>query len=117
MAELNGNGNGYRNGNGSVVLKDIVMWLLGALISILLLVGNSTLQSINNKLDALGRSVTDHESRLSKIEAFVVYNTARVDGIEGRERDNWDAAPYRSRSAPPTRMKAHKTNDPNLEQQ
>ena len=76
---------------GNVQLKDIVMWLLGALLSIIMLISGFTLNSIDKKMGALSDIISDHSSRLSRVEAVQLYDSGRISGIEDREREAWMA--------------------------
>jgi hypothetical protein len=76
-------------GNG-LALKDLVMWVLGALMSVLLLLGNATLGNIDKKLEAFDKKFDDlqgvvirHERELGGVDDM----KQRLDAMENRERD------------------------------
>jgi hypothetical protein len=79
------------NSNGKITWYQVLTPLLALAITIIMMISGFTLHSIDKKLDVLSDAISDHASRISRIEAIQLYDSGRISGIEDRERQVWFA--------------------------
>mgnify|MGYP001274282887 CR=1 FL=1 len=79
------------NSNGKITWYQLLTPVLALAVTVIMMIVASTVASINSKLDVLSVSISDHSSRISRIEAIQLYDSGRISGIEDRERNAWFA--------------------------